>query len=872
MSRRLLACLFVLLPAAASGLTVSGTVVDGANNPVADATVRVQARPESTLSGPDGAFTLTTPDPFDPNLLPVVTAGREGYVIGSAFVFSDGQADLEIVLSPLPPDDPNFVFSRGTPEFCRLCHSAGKDVTIYEEFRSSRHFNAGRNTWVAALLQDYRTRFPDKSGLCADCHIPGAFVGTKQPGAEDLTDPDTVDFLALDPNSSSSPRRNGVQCLTCHRVNSVSQDLKAINLAGGATMSLASNPTHVYGPWDDVTQMEASPLRVFRESLYCAPCHEYDRPAEGARPPVPGQATYSEWLRWQARLPDSSPLKGSGTCQHCHMPVESVTEPGLACGTTFIERDPAFQPVRAHTFAGTVLGPGVPLPDGSYSMLDGAGTLDLQAVQTAAEELEVSVQLTNAAAGHKLPTGIDIRNLLVLVEAWDTAGRPLEPVPERSSLLPYWAGQGSGPEHDAGKPGKGYAKILANSRIQFDDPARQRVEFVEAECEVLDNRIEGALSDTFSVVYRLPAARGTGPVKVLARAVYRRAWADFTERFGLPPTDALGNPLAQHEIDRARLEFQPAASFTPPGGTVDLDFEADADGVPFTGGPAVVDQAYAAHGLSLSSDNPDGHAYSVQDGTGDRVLAPGTAAAHNQSAGGVLRLDFSPPAGHVELTVQTDRIGAGFELRALDADGRELSVTRVYDEPADCELHPVLQSFPVHLDHHGIAAVEARGVVETAADQPVLWTIRRLSYRFDSAHPASAGPIATPTATPTPDPQAPTPTPTPTRPPSLPVLSDLQTGGSTLVRVSGLQPPGSRVEIRTTDTEGRVVVLGAGTADEDGSATVRLLRPLKAGEPVYALNLRTLEQSSPALVVASTISAAGLVLLGLALVARVRRG
>ena len=705
-----------------------------------------------------------------------------------------------------------------------------------------------------------------------------------------------MDFLALDPNLASGPRRNGVQCLTCHRVKAVSENLKAINFAGGASLSLASNPQRVYGPWDDVVEMLPTPLDVFRQSLFCSACHEYERPAGPGRPAVPGQATYSEWVRWQARLPVDSPLKDTGTCQHCHMPRKASVGPLYACSGRY-PRDPDFQPVRRHTFAGTNLGPGVPLPDGTYSMLEGAGALDLQAVQIAPDEVEVSVQLANLTAGHKLPTGIDVRNMLVLVEARDADGQLLTVVPEQSSLLPDWAGVGTGPEDDAGKAGKGYAKVLSSSRADFSNPATERVEFVEAECEVLDNRIEGLLSDTFSVVFRLPAprsgrsreaggadeasARGAGPIRLLARAVYRRIWADFPERYGLPPTDVLGNPLAQQEIARARLSFQPAASFTAPGGTADLDFTVDASGTAITGAPVVVDGAWAADGLQLSSVEtasgvsgctaPDGHVYSLDDGAGHRVLAPATAATHNECTGGVLRLDFSPPAGHVEMSVSTSVAGAGFELRALDEQGREVAIERAYDDPGVCQLHPVDQAFTVHLDHHGIAALEARGVVDSDADKAVRWSLSRLRYRFDSAHPLTTGPLATPTATPTPDPGAPTATPTQTPAPSQPVLAERPYDGLSVVHVSGVRPPGSRVEIRTTDDQGHLVVLGAGTADEDGLVTIRLIRPLHGGESITAVNLRTSEESLSAISVPSAISAIGLFLLGLVLLARIRR-
>ena len=876
----------MLCATAASAFTVTGVVLDERSQPVQGATVRIRTSATSVMTAPDGSFTLE--DLEYENQFATVTASLEGLVIGNTLACFPADefcsADpVEIVLRDIPPDDPDFRFTSGRPERCAGCHSDGGEIRIVDDFQLSRHANAGKNTWVEARLRDFRTRHPSESGFCADCHIPAAFVGTKVPGASDLNDPNTVDLLdpAYDPNSITSPRRHGVQCLTCHRVTSVAEDSKGFNFAGHATVSRAPDYLNVFGPWDDVADMSPSALPLYTQSLFCAACHEYERPADGPRAAVPGQETFSEWKRWQERLPGDSPLKEVGTCQMCHMPAKQEPGPQIACNQ-FVQRDPERQPVRNHAFAGTTLGPGVPLPNGKYSMLDGVATLDLQAVQVAADEVELSVQVTNTGAGHKLPTGIDIRNMLVLVDAFDANGQPLSNVTARSSILPHWAGTGTGPEDVAGRPGKGYAKILSRSADEFDDPNELRVEFVEAECLLSDNRIEALESDTSSYVYRLPAARtgsrGTGPVKFVARLVYRRAWADFTERLGLPPTDALGNPLVEHEITRARLSFQPAASFTAPSGTVDLDFEHDAAGIAFVGPAAEADQAFLAYGLYLSSfqgsgpscNAPDGHVYAVLDGA-DRVLSPSTSAEHNECVGGGLRLDFSPPVGHVQFDVRAGWPGGGYEVRALDAEGQLLTVQRVYDEPSDCEKHPVASVIPIHLDHHGIAAIEARGVVAASGDENVWWSIRRLSYRFDSAHPSVAGAIATPTPTPTPNPSAPSPTPTSTPAPSQPHFEDVPRVGATVVRVLGALPPGSRVEVRTKNAEGEVVVLGAGTSDENGVATIRLLRPVAGTDKLSALNLRTLEQSVEGFPVSAPALFAALVIGLFASMTRVRR-
>lgn len=839
--------LSALLPAAAGALELSGMVADRQGSPVEGATVRVQTRPLAAISGPDGTYHLLDPEVSVGSVPILITVGKPGYATGERLVMQDQLTDLVLQLRSPEPDDPNEDLKGLSPQFCRLCHEAVEgQVDLYGQSERSRHANSGRNPWVGAVLRDFRQRHPNESGFCVECHAPGALIQNKQPGGSDLSDPTTADFLAYDPDEPDGPRTHGVQCVTCHRVKEVNDNIKAFNFAGNATLDKSSGPLQVHGPWDDVVEMHAVPNPVYTQSLYCATCHEYERPADIGRPAVPGQSTYTEWLDYQARLPADSPLKGKATCQFCHMPASTLAEPQYASSLLGPPRNPAHQPIRDHTFLGTTLGPGE-----SVNMLDGVAGLNLQVAQTGASEIEVSVQLTNLLAGHKLPTGVELRNMLLLVEAWDAAGRALEPIEGRNSMLPWWTGTGTGPEDVAGRPGKGYTKFLTRSREHYEEPENQFAEIVEAECVGQDNRIDGRLSDTSSYVFRLSGT--PGPVTVLARVVYRRAPAGLTEKLNLPRTDGMGNPLAEFEMARSRLQFVPEVQLL--SGTVALDFATDATGAPFQGSAALADNAFAPLGLLLSSrassacpsSTSDGHAYAVERPQGGRVLAPAPQVAHNECDGGILRLDFPSPVGHVSLEVEPASAGAGFDLRALDSRGREVAIQNVYDEAWNCALRPAQGRVLLHLDHHGIAAIEARGLVRVTSDRQVMWSVRRLEYRFDSFHPLSAGPVATPT----PGPPTPTPTITPTPRPPQPLISERLSPGLGVVSVGGLWPPGARVEIRTLGGS----VLGAGTADENGNASVWLIRPLSTSESVIAIDLRTGLTSQTVVVGAQVVDA-----------------
>ncbi len=827
--------------------------------PLQGVTVRIRGRTVTTTTGTDGRFHLLDPD-FTKNGA-TIAAGLEGNVNNSQFaIWQAGQTppDILICLPVIPADNPSFKLSASDPDACQICHhdpDGSEPVTILQEWRKSRHANAGTNSWVEAALIDYRSRVPveQAESRCADCHTPAAFDLGVAPGSMELTE------LAAD----SLARKHGVQCGTCHRVREVTANIKAINFDGGAIISHAPLPIFAFGPWNDVTDMATSPVAAFTDSLFCAPCHEHDAPAIAGSAVIPGQTTYSEWERWQQRLPASSPLKGTpdGTCQGCHMPAKPLDQPNVACAFA-AKRDRAF-PVRAHTAAGTWLGPGELLPNGRYSLLDGAAALDLEVAQIATGEIEVSAQLMNLAAGHKLPTGSGIRNLILVIEAFDAAGVEIAPLgdPVRTSFLPDWTGSFGtmGAEDLAGKAGKGYAKIFSRDRADFGNPDKQWANSMEAQCVVQDSALEGGLSDTTSAVF--PVNPAAGAVKILARVLYRRAFAGFFGRLGLPETDALGNPIADFEVARRTLEITPVSSPEPLPGGVDLDFQMDAAGAQLADGQ-VVDNLFAALGVtfsSLSSSNgqscttADGSAYVVNGGGGDLVLSPKPGlASHNECTGGILRLDFSPPVGLVLFDVEADNPGAGFEIRAMDGDGKEIALSRIYDDPANCQSHPAGATISLELAHRRVSSVEVRGTVKTAADQGVAWTIRRLRYRFDSFHPESSGPVETPTPTPTPAPGNPTPTPTSTPTPPVPGISEPVLVGQQSVLVTAGNPPGSRIEIRASGGPSTLRVLGASTAGENGEAEVRLLTPLAGGESIYPFNLRTLMEGPAITVIAPT--------------------
>jgi hypothetical protein len=374
----------------------------------------------------------------------------------------------------------------------------------------------------------------DATGGCADCHAPGI---DGQLGGRDLLE------------ATGHAYTYGVHCDVCHKVESV--DLSQGPGVAGALHVLRpseEDPSPVFdwrpltfGPYDDVAhpRMGASYRSLFHEAELCGACHELHQevllPAASldlARWPtgrLPIHTTYSEWQQ--------GPLSPTSPCQSCHMPPDASVGNSADLGNLTSEEGlPAgwYRPpgsVRAHSW------PGPRQPE--LGLVQLAAALDLQLTQQG-DALTVQATVTNAGAGHAIPTGEPLRSLLLRVEA-TCDGQLLEPT--GGDVLPEWAGaldvrrdgdlsrwpgavagdrirviSAPGTFHDA--PGYGPFGDGTFSAEQKGLPVERwageaTVVAVDGELVTLDRELpEG------EVAYRVPAlsSPGDGPVQPLAGA------------------------------------------------------------------------------------------------------------------------------------------------------------------------------------------------------------------------------------------------------------------------------------------------------------------------------------------------------------------
>jgi hypothetical protein len=244
-------------------------------------------------------------------------------------------------------------------ELCGFCHRA-----ILDAWKTSAHAKAMESSLFQQGLEVTRASLGAGSDkVCLNCHAPLA-------------------ALLQDTGLRQKVTWEGVTCDYCHSVRSVS--MTGVNPKATVDLSLVKS-----GPLKDAvapshgTQFSA----VHTSSLICAPCHEYRNSLGFAV-----LTTYSEWEK-------SRYAKEGKDCQSCHM----------------------------YQVAGAVVDPKVKRTEsklnlhqmpGSHSIEQLNKTIKAQVTDSrAGDQLTVTVEVENVAAGHYVPTGSPMRQLILEVTA-----------------------------------------------------------------------------------------------------------------------------------------------------------------------------------------------------------------------------------------------------------------------------------------------------------------------------------------------------------------------------------------------------------------------------------------------------------------------
>ena len=533
------------LTAAALGqdLSITGIVRDSAG-PVRGATVRVQATSVVALTDETGRFRLASLPPGRPVTL---TAWAQGYYNAGPVPARPGDAGVILLLARhTAADNENYAwlsgFSSAGQEFnCQNCHAQpGDELSLlpFDEWRRDAHGTSAANRRFLSMYngtdlggekqspptryfihKDYgpvplppdpslpyygpgfKLDFPNAAGNCASCHLPAASVNAP---------------LETDPNQATGVGREGVACDFCHKIWGVQTDpysgMPYPNTPGILSLRLRRPPEGgqlFLGPYDDVPGLDTySPLQ--QQSRICAPCHV------GTFWGVEVYNSFGEWLA----SPYADPENGR-TCQDCHMPRRGATRFARA-GAGGLERDPAT--IFSHLMPGA----------SDQALLQSTAEVRVEASQNAGK-LRVQVTVLNANGGHHIPTDHPARNILLVVSAADTAGNILKLT--SGPVLPEWAGTGNAEEDYAGRPGRGYAKILEEMWTEVAPTVAYWMPTILRE----DTRIPALASDVSHYEFEVPAPGVLARVR--ARLIFRRAFRQIARWKGWQDADVVMNDV-----------------------------------------------------------------------------------------------------------------------------------------------------------------------------------------------------------------------------------------------------------------------------------------------------------------------------------------
>ena len=529
--RRTKSLLFLtcILPVSASA-QVTGTVVDDdTGGPIAGAVVSVQASHIETTTDENGAFELG--DASGNGL--VIVAGAKGYFYASS-TESAPASDVELRLELVPQeDDPYYTFT--SPERCGVCHPAQ-----YDEWLDSPMQKGGMNTWVYDIYNGTGTGTEELPGFiytrnsvfaennpaseCASCHQPEPWAREPFEPLGDRDDP-TVGML------------HGVSCDMCHSIADI--DISKPNFPGifpgvvTLTRPEGKDWNVMYGVLGDVTYelpgwMRASYQPQLKSEI-CAACHQDANDPEENHDFENGiisEPTYLEWVDTPYADPES---ELHAECVDCHM---AATNADAACDRITLDRPDG--DVRSHRILGT-----------TAEFLENALSVTMEA-EIVGDSVEVEVAITNDQTGHHVPTGVTIRNMILLVEA-SLDGEPLEHTgsTEIDEVIHLLGGTtpGSPPGECTADPDQGYYCGLPGrlyGKINISEAGDSPTFFTDAVAIVSDNRIPALQTDTSNYTFAVPA--GAGDIDLRARVIYRRSWRVLVDGKAWQ-YDGHGNPL-----------------------------------------------------------------------------------------------------------------------------------------------------------------------------------------------------------------------------------------------------------------------------------------------------------------------------------------
>ena len=286
------------------------------------------------------------------------------------------------------------MFEPGSFEDPKVCSSCHRD--IYNEWSKSMHANAWEDKWYQP---DYILAHQQTDGatdlLCGACHAPiAARTGLLPPA---------------DGSQFDATSRRGISCDFCHTVSGVGQMFN---------MGHISEPGPVKrGPRGDGRSLyhEVKFTEIHTKADFCGACHMVIHPATGTH-------IIDTWDDWKNNEYGKQGIR----CQDCHMtPTPGVTKrPGRAALMGKKRENLPFHGfIGGSSYVQDELG-NQEQAEMSREFLRAAAEIKLANNITDDGTLELTVDVHNVGAGHKIPTGTTyIRIMWLQVEVADSAGK-----------------------------------------------------------------------------------------------------------------------------------------------------------------------------------------------------------------------------------------------------------------------------------------------------------------------------------------------------------------------------------------------------------------------------------------------------------------
>ena len=277
------------------------------------------------------------------------------------------------------------------PKVCSTCHR-----DIYNEWSKSMHANAWTDKWYRP---DYLLAHQQTDGatdtLCGACHAPiAARTGLLPPA---------------DGSKFDAASRRGISCDFCHTVSGVE---KTFN------MGHISEPGEVKrGPRGDGRSLyhEVKYTDIHTKADFCGACHMVIHPTTGVH-------IIDTWEDWKNNEYGKQGIR----CQDCHMtPTPGVSKTPGRAALMGKERDnlPFHGFIGGSSYVQDAMG-NPEQAEMSREFLRAAAEVKLAERVTDDGTLELTVDVHNVGAGHKIPTGTTyIRIMWLQVEVVDKSGK-----------------------------------------------------------------------------------------------------------------------------------------------------------------------------------------------------------------------------------------------------------------------------------------------------------------------------------------------------------------------------------------------------------------------------------------------------------------